>query len=161
MSEEQKAGAKKGGSKVIVIAATLIVVAGAAVAGSLYGPKVFGAKPAAAQSSDDAKESAGPPGPVITFQPIVVDIHDHDGAIHHLKVGLAIELAPEKTEDELKNYVPRGREAAIAYLRSRDWTEVTSSTAFEGLKKELSARVMAAFGKERVSRVLVTDFVAQ
>ena len=163
MSEEQKpAAAKKGGSKIIVIVVTGVLVAGAAVAGSIYGPKLLGAKPAAAHASDEKESNAaGPAGVVINFQPLVVDIHDAEGAIHHLKVGLAMELAPEKTEDELKNYVPRAREAAIAYLRSRDWHEVTSAKAFDGIKKELSERVLASVGKERASRILVTDFVAQ
>jgi flagellar basal body-associated protein FliL len=76
-------------------------------------------------------------------------------------VGIAIELANKKTEAEMKNYLPRGREAAIAYLRSREWDEITSSKLFETIKKDLSEQVIQAMGKERVTRVLVTDFVAQ
>ena len=88
-------------------------------------------------------------------------MHDKEGAIHHLKVGLAIEMPHGKLEAELKNYTPRGREAAIALLRSKEWDEITSPKLFESLKKELSEHVSEAIGKERVSRVLVTDFVAQ
>jgi flagellar basal body-associated protein FliL len=164
MSEEQKnaaAAPKKGGSRVIVIVVTSVLVVGAAVAGSLFGPRVLGAKPAAAAAVEESKDSGAPAGEVINFQPLVVDIYDKERQIHHLKVGLAAELVAEKTEAELKNYVPRGREAAIAYLRSREWDEITSAKAFEAIKKELSERVTASIGKERVTRVLVTDFVAQ
>jgi flagellar basal body-associated protein FliL len=163
MSEEQKApAAKKGGSRVIVIVLTSVLVAGAAVAGTLFGPRVLGAKPSASHAAaGEPKDSSGPAGEVINFQPLVVDVYDKERQIHHLKVGLAAELAPEKLEAELKNYVPRGREAAIAYLRSREWDEITSAKAFEGIKKELSERVTASIGNERVTRVLVTDFVAQ
>jgi flagellar basal body-associated protein FliL len=161
MSEEQKAApAKKGGSKVIVIALTSVLVVGAAVAGTVLGPRFLG-QAAAAHAAEPEKESAGPAGEVVNFQAIVVDIHDKEGVIHHLKVGVAVELAPQKTEADLKNYMPRGREAAIAYLRARDWDDVTSAKLFEGIKKDLSERVIQSIGKERVSRVLVTDFVAQ
>jgi flagellar basal body-associated protein FliL len=165
MSEEQAkaAPAKKGGSKVVVIVLTSVLVVGAAVAGTVLGPRFLGAQVAAAAAhpAESPKDSSGPAGEVLNFQAIVVDIHDKEGVIHHLKVGVAIELAPEKTEADLKNYMPRGREAAIAYLRARDWDDVTSSKLFEGIKKDLSERVIQSIGKERVSRVLVTDFVAQ
>ena len=165
MSEEQaKPAPKKRGMRVIVIVLTSVLVVGAAVAGSLFGPRLLGgqAKAATHEAEPTKEESdAAPAGEVINFQPIVVDIHDKEGVIHHLKVGLAIEMAHEKTEAELKNYTPRGREAAIALLRSKEWDEITSAKVFEGLKKELSDHVIAAIGKERASRVLVTDFVAQ
>jgi flagellar basal body-associated protein FliL len=164
MSEEQaKPAAKKSGSRVIVIVISGVLVVGAAVAGSLFGPRVLGAQPAGApaHAGDAAKAEAGPAGEVINFQPIVVDVHDKEGVIHHLKVGLAIEMPHGKVEAELKNYTPRGREAAIALLRSKEWDEITSAKLFEALKKELSEHVSEAIGKERVSRVLVTDFVAQ
>jgi flagellar basal body-associated protein FliL len=165
MSEEQAkpVAAKKSGSRVIVIAISGVLVVGAAVAGSLFGPRFLGAQPAAAAPPADgsAKAEAGPAGEVISFQPIVVDVQDKDGVIHHLKVGLAIEMPHGKVEAELKNYTPRGREAAIALLRSKEWDEITSAKLFAALKKELSEHVSEAIGKERVSRVLVTDFVAQ
>jgi len=165
MSEEQAkpVAAKKSGSRVIVIAISGVLVVGAAVAGSLFGPRFLGAQPAVAAPHADgsAKAEAGPAGEVINFQPIVVDVQDKDGVIHHLKVGLAIEMPHGKVEAELKNYTPRGREAAIALLRSKEWDEITSAKLFSALKKELSEHVSEAIGKERVSRVLVTDFVAQ
>jgi flagellar basal body-associated protein FliL len=161
MSEEQAKPAKKRGSRVIVITLTSVLVVGAAVAGTLYGPRVLGAKPAAGHADAAKAAESGPAGEVINFQPIVVDVHDREGVIHHLKVGLAIEMVHEKTEAELKNYTPRGREAAIAYLRSKEWDDITSAKLFETIKKELATHVIDAIGKDRVSRVLVTDFVAQ
>ena len=179
MSEEKPAAApKKGGSKVIVIALTAILVAGAAVAGTVFGPKMLGAKTAEAQEDAPSKGSKGKskgkkheaeqediePTAVANFQPIVVDVHDNEGVIHHLKVGLTVESAMEnakEAEEALKHFQPRGREAAIAFLRGREWDEITSSKMFETLKKDLSEKVIESMGEERVSRVLVTDFVAQ
>jgi flagellar basal body-associated protein FliL len=180
MSEEKAAAPKKGGSKVIVIALTAILVAGAAVAGTMFGPKMLGAKSAEAHEEEGpAKGSKGKskskkkheaevediePTAVANFQPIVVDLHDNEGAIHHLKVGLTVESGIEnakEAEEALKHFQPRGREAAIAFLRGREWDEITSSKMFETLKKELSEKVIESMGEERVSRVLVTDFVAQ
>lgn len=174
MSEEKPAAPKKGGSKVIVIALTAILVAGAAVAGTMFGPKMLGAK--TAQAQEDGSHAKGKskkqheeaedlvPTAIYNFQAIVVDLHDNEGAIHHLKVGLTVESALENAkvaEEALKQYQPRGREAAIAFLRSREWDEITSSKMFEPLKKELSEKVIEAMGEERVSRVVITDFVAQ
>ncbi|MDQ2643080.1 MAG: flagellar basal body-associated FliL family protein [Myxococcota bacterium] len=174
MSEEKAAAPKKGGSKVIVIALTAILVAGAAVAGTMFGPKMLGAKPAQAQEDGSHGKSKGKkhqeeaedvePTAIYNFQAIVVDLHDNEGAIHHLKVGLTVESALEnakEAEEALKQFQPRGREAAIAFLRSREWDEITSSKMFEPLKKELSEKVIGAMGEERVSRVVITDFVAQ
>lgn len=177
MSEEKPAAAtKKGGSKVIVIALTAILVAGAAVAGTIYGPKMLGAKTAEAHEGNSSSKGKGKgknnraevddvdPTAVYNFQPIVVDVHDNEGAIHHLKVGLTVESALEnakEAEEALKQFQPRGREAAIAFLRSREWDEITSAKMFEPLKKELSEKVIESMGEERVSRVVITDFVAQ
>jgi flagellar basal body-associated protein FliL len=179
MSEEKPAAApKKGGSKVIVIALTAILVAGAAVAGTMFGPKMLGAKSAEAHEDEapskgkskskskkhEAEEEDVEPTAVANFQPIVVDVHDNEGTIHHLKVGLTVESAIEnakEAEEALKHFQPRGREAAIAFLRGREWDEITSSKMFETLKKDLSEKVIESMGEERVSRVLVTDFVAQ
>ena len=180
MSEEKPAAApKKGGSKVIVIALTAILVAGAAVAGTMFGPKMLGAKSAEAHEDEapaksskgkskskkhEAEEEDVEPTAVSNFQPIVVDVHDNEGVIHHLKVGLTVESGMEnakEAEEALKHFQPRGREAAIAFLRSREWDEITSSKMFETLKKDLSEKVIESMGEERVSRVLVTDFVAQ
>lgn len=179
MSEEKPAAAtKKGGSKVIVIALTAILVAGAAVAGTMFGPKMLGAKtaeahedeaPAKGKSKSKSKKHQEEaedvePTAVYNFQALVVDLHDNEGAIHHLKVGLTVESAmenPKEAEEALKHFQPRGREAAIAFLRSREWDEITSAKMFETLKKELSEKVIESMGEERVSRVVITDFVAQ
>lgn len=181
MSEEKPAAApKKGGSKVIVIALTAVLVAGAAVAGTMFGPKMLGAKTAEAHEEEapakgkskskgkskkhEAEEEDVEPTAIYNFQAIVVDLHDNEGAIHHLKVGLTVESAMEnakEAEEALKHFQPRGREAAIEFLRSREWDEITSAKMFETLKKDLSEKVIESMGEERVSRVVITDFVAQ
>jgi flagellar FliL protein len=169
--------AKKGGGKVLLILVTVVLVAGAGVGGAMFGPKLLHPPAAAATPAEDeehaeASEEAeaeeatpapagAPPAVTTTFGPIVVDIRNGEGELHHLKVGLSFELAEKFTEDEFKRWTPRGREAAITYLRTLDYEGATDPKRFEAVRKELCDKVKAALGKKNIRRVLVTDFVAQ
>ena len=64
-------------------------------------------------------------------------------------------------EAEFKAYVPRAREAAIWYLRTHDFDELSAPKNFEKLRKDLNDNIINAVGKKRARRVLITDFVAQ
>lgn len=98
---------------------------------------------------------------VFKFEPIIVDVMDARGDAHHLKVGLAAELAEGALESDFKLLQPRAREAAITFLRSLTYEEITDAKRYAKLRKDLSRKVTAAVGEERVSRMLVVDFVAQ
>jgi flagellar basal body-associated protein FliL len=155
--------AKKSGSKLGLIAAVVLLV-GAAAAGGLYGGKLMQHGPAEAKHEAKPAEKSGDPSEVpkasAALPPLVVDVHDKDGDIHHVKLAISFELG-EVPEEEFGKCMPRGREAALIYLRSLSFEEVTDSKQFEKLRKELAERVAEAVGKERVKRVLLTDFVAQ
>jgi flagellar basal body-associated protein FliL len=171
---------KKAGGKVLLILVTVVLVGGAAVAGATFGPKLLHppAPPAAAEGEgeehEDAAEPAeeqaesteapavkGAPTATAAFSAIVVDIRNAQGDLHHLKVGLSFELAEKFTEDDFKRWTPRGREAALTYLRTLDYESATDPKRFEAIRKELCDRVKIALGKKNIRRVLVTDFVAQ
>lgn len=172
--------AKKSGGKVILMVITVVLVGGAAVAGAMFGPKLLsgGAAHAAAPASPEEGEGEAhqeegeegakvekatdpPPTASSSFGPIVVDIRTTEGELHHLKVGLAFELSDKFTEDDFKRWTPRGRQAALSYLRTLDYESATDAKRFEAVRKELCDRVKAAMGKGHIKRVLVTDFVAQ
>lgn len=172
---------KKAGGKVLLILVTVVLVGGAAVAGATFGPKLLhppappaaaegegeeheaaaGEEPEAEAESEPATPKGGPPAVTTQFSSIVVDIRNGQGDLHHLKVGLSFELAEKFTEDDFKRWTPRGREAALTYLRTLDYESATDPKRFEAIRKELCDRVKIALGKKNIRRVLVTDFVAQ
>ena len=78
-----------------------------------------------------------------------------------MKVGITVELPEKFTKEEFEKFSPRGREAAIAYLRSKDFDDLTDPKSFELVHKELSVAVIKAMGKKHVYRVVITDYVAQ
>ncbi|MEO6598544.1 MAG: flagellar basal body-associated FliL family protein [Polyangiaceae bacterium] len=109
----------------------------------------------------ERKSAAGEVKEVTNLQPIVVDTRSQDGQIRHLKIALSIEHPDTMKEAEFKAYVPRAREAAIWYLRTHDFDELSSPKNFEKLRKDLNDNIINAVGKKRARRVLITDFVAQ
>lgn len=160
-----------------VVGGVLVLVAGAA-AGLFLGPSLFGGPSAAAAGAppaahaplapnavNAAPKSAQPGAPekivTATFEPLIVDVMDSDGMAHHLKVGLSAELAEGVTADEFKLLMPRGREAAITYLRSLSFEDVTSPKKYGRLKRELIRNVTKAIGENKLHRLLIVDFVAQ
>jgi flagellar basal body-associated protein FliL len=107
------------------------------------------------------KSASGEVKEVTNLQPIVVDTRSQDGQIRHLKIALSIEHPDAMKEAEFKAYVPRAREAAIWYLRTHDFDELSAPKNFEKLRKDLNENIINAVGKRRARRVLITDFVAQ
>jgi flagellar basal body-associated protein FliL len=98
---------------------------------------------------------------VQNLEAIVVDSRAADGSIRHIKVGLTIELPETVKEAEFKAYVPRAREAAIGYFRTRDFEQLSDPKNFAQVVKDLNKEILGAVGKKRAKRVVVTDFVAQ
>lgn len=165
--EKKPAPEKKGGGG-LVTALVSALVGGCIAGGIAVGvPRFLGdahaAKPAASAAP---AASEGPPGEVVALEPIVVNLAGKsDDEVHHLKVTLSLET-PEGGgghggEDEMKKYTPRGREAAIRFLRAQSLERATNPKEYEKLTAELGEKVKEAMGKERVARVLVTDFVTQ
>jgi flagellar basal body-associated protein FliL len=143
---------------VIVLLSALCSAAGAA-----FGPVLVSriVKPAAAAEAP-AEKAEEPPAESLTLDPLIVDVREGQGPLHHLKVTIAIELdAKPKDEEEMKRLTPRARDAAIEYTRALTFDEVTTPKLFEGIRTDLGERVAKAIGKSRVKRVLFTDFVVQ
>ena len=107
------------------------------------------------------KSASGEVKEVTNLAPIVVDTRSADGQVRHLKIALSIEHPDTMKEAEFKAYVPRAREAAIWYLRTHDFEELSAPKNFDKLRKELNDNILNAVGKKRARRVLITDFVAQ
>jgi flagellar basal body-associated protein FliL len=113
------------------------------------------------EKAAEHKSAAGEVKEVTNLAAIVVDTRSVDGQVRHLKIALSIEHPDTMKEAEFKAYVPRAREAAIWYLRTHDFEELSSPKNFDKLRKELNDNIINAVGKKRARRVLITDFVAQ
>ncbi len=186
-SEPKPVEKKKGKGKLVGILVALALILGAGAAGAVLAPKYLGGaaksaehKPAESEEAED--ESAGqgdesdepaedeeprkkPPAGdvhgVYNLDAIVVDTRDATGSIRHIKVGITIELSETTKEADFKAYVPRAREAAIAYFRTRDFEQLSDPKNFAQVVKDLNKELIAATGKKRAKRVVITDFVAQ
>jgi flagellar basal body-associated protein FliL len=114
---------------------------------------------------EGAKKKKGEPAAdvheVQNLEALVVDSRAADGSIRHIKVGLTIELSETTKEADFKPYVPRAREAAIAYFRTRDFEQLSDPKNFAQVVKDLNKEMIAAVGKKRAKRIVITDFVAQ
>jgi flagellar basal body-associated protein FliL len=107
------------------------------------------------------KKEAGDVHEIQGLEAIVVDTRSADGNLRHIKVGLSIELMEGTKEAEFKAYVPRAREAAIGYFRTRDFEQLSDPKNFAQVVKDLNKEIILAVGKKRAKRIVVTDFVAQ
>ena len=156
--ENQEPPKKKG--KLVFIIVGVVVVLGVGAGGVFLGPKIMPAKAEVAAepapSAQEAKISS-----TAKFHPIVVDVRGEEGSVHHMKVVLSFELADGVSEEEFKKFAPRGREAAISYLRAQTFEFVTDPKNFEKVTAELTKRATEGIGAKRVERALITDFVSQ
>jgi flagellar basal body-associated protein FliL len=107
------------------------------------------------------KAGSGDVKEITNLSPIIVDTRAADGQVRHLKIALSIEHPETVKEAEFKAYVPRAREAAIWYLRTHDFEELSAPKNFDKLRKDLNDNIINAVGRKRARRVLITDFVAQ
>jgi flagellar basal body-associated protein FliL len=163
---------EKSPKRLLGILVISVLVAGAAVTGTLFGPRLLVHRAAAAVDQNIESGDAGKggensegleaePNNPQAFAPIVVDVKSKRGEMHHMRVGITVELTDKTTKEEFERYQPRGREAAIGYLRSKSFDELTEPTEFENVAKQLNESIIRAMGDRRVSRVVLTDFVAQ
>ena len=152
-----------GGVGIVVVVLSAVCSA----VGAAFGPTLVHAtttlvKPAQASEGPQAEKADEPPVETVTLDPLIVDVREGQGPLHHLKVTLAIELATKsKDEEEIKKLMPRARDAAIEYTRALTFDQVTTPKLFEGIRTDLGERVAKAIGQTRVKRVLFTDFVVQ
>lgn len=185
MSEEAEKPAEAGAPKksklglIIGIVIAGVTLVGGSVAGAVLGPRLLGAEDPddhgttekshkgdkgekrGAHGSGDGEAAAPEHIVTVDIPSVVVDLRDSDGRIRHLKVGLTAELGDKVPAEEFKLFIPRGREAALTFLRSLPFEEVADPQHFVAIKDELGKRVSEAVGEQRVHRMMLTDFVLQ
>lgn len=167
-SKEQPVVDKSRKKRLLGVLVTSVLITGAGVAGTVLGPRLLGsqsdeeeaepsAEPAEHEAPDEADKAPNP----MAFQPIIVDVRDKQSGVHHMKVGIVVEFAEGFAKEEFERHSPRGREAAIAYLRGKYFEDLTEPAQFEVITKELNERVTKAMGEKHAKRIVITDFVAQ
>jgi flagellar basal body-associated protein FliL len=147
-------------SKIGNLVAVALVGSAAAAAGTFGGRLMHGAEPQAKAAEAAAEASDAPPTASVALPQVIVDVRDKTGDVHHLKVGISVETGTV-SEEEFTKLLPRGREAAVEYLRGLDFDTATDPKSFEKIRKELGDKLKDALGKDRVKRVVITDFVGQ
>ena len=149
---------------VLVTVVVVVLVTGAAVAGTVFGPRLLkgGSKAEPAASAKEKEHDKEKPiGETIEMSPILVDARAQGGELHHLKVVLAIEIAEGTPKEEFMKYSLRGREAAVAYLRGSSFEEIAAPQHYADVRAELAKKFTEATGEKHVARVMIIDFVAQ
>ena len=160
---------KKKGPLLWIILAIVLALAG--VGGGVFlGPMIMKPPPAAggeakAEAAAEAPKQELPPI-VVPWPPLVVDVPDERGGSRHVKLVITLETVNEQLEAELSAFAPRGRQAALGFVRAQSYENLTDPSKFESLQKKMTEVVRASVGKsskgeERVSQVLITDLVAQ
>ena len=135
-----------------------LLAAGAAYGGTRAAAARTNAAAAPRASAEHAAASR-PPGPTLPLDPFLVTLVDAGKKTHPMKMSIAIEFAAG-TVDDLRPFIPRIRDAVLAYLRTLLYEQVTDPAHVEKVRAELLERGRSV-GATTAERVLVTDFVVQ
>ena len=149
--------AKAGGKNKLV----MIVLAVLAVVGGVKGFVLGGGK--AAAEAAPATTTTTAPGPIVTLEPVTLNI----AGGRFLKVGLALQLSgehvgeakPKDADDPTKGYA-RAVDIAIEVLGGKKFEELVTAEGRSTVKEELNHRLEEAYPHE-VEGVYFTQFVMQ
>ena len=151
-------GEAKGGKNRLV----MIVLAVLALVGGVKGFVLGGGK-AAAGAAVPATTTTTAPGPIVTLEPVTLNI----AGGRFLKVGLALQLSgdhvddahPKDSGDPTKGYA-RAVDIAIEVLGGQKFEELVTPEGRAHVKEELTERLHEAYHEE-VEGVYFTQFVMQ
>ena len=143
-----------------------ILITGFALVGAAALLKVFvlggGATPQVADAGGDPDTTTTAHGPIVTLDPITLNLRDG----RYLKVGLGLQLSGDhagetgaKSSDPTKGYA-RALDLTIEVLGGRPFAEMASPEKRAAAKEELTRRLKEAY-KDEVEGVYFTSFVMQ
>jgi flagellar FliL protein len=155
---------KKGGKlKWIII---LVLLLGLLGGGGWFGYKYFFAKKAdtteAAPAGGEAAKKEGEKGKteIVTLPTFVVNLADPLGR-RYLKLTVDVEMADQKSAEELRNATPKVRDAIILLLSSKTFADLSSVESKILLKNEIVERLNQVIAGSKVLRVYFTEMVIQ
>jgi flagellar FliL protein len=109
---------------------------------------------------EHGKEGAPAVGPTIKMPDFVVHLRNPE-AERYARLAVELELAGEPDKEKVTLYLPRLRDAFIAYFSDRTTEELTGSEALARTKQELFKKVEELVPGKRVRALYITDFVVQ
>ena len=153
--------AVKGGGKGKTI--VLYVLAAVGVLGGVKGFVLGGGKPAAAEASAASTTTTTAPGPIVTLDPITVNI----AGDRFLKIGLGIQLSGDHAgepkahdaDDPTKGFA-RALDLTIETFGGHSYESLVTPEGRAKAKEELLSKLEAVYHEE-VEGVYFTDFVMQ
>ncbi len=147
----------KGGGLAMVLG--MLIPGVLSAAGSFGGVRAAG-HPMAAHHAEAPTREVKPPGPTIALEPFLVAVLDASKKSHPMKLTVAIEFESTAKEEGLKPFIPRIRDAILAYMRSLSFEDAVDQEHASKLREELLERCHKA-GANAAERVLITDLVSQ
>jgi len=157
-SDKQEQAPDKAGKRGLTVPAAIVAVGVVAASFLLQGG---GAPPVDTNAAAEAHPPA-PDGPVVETEPVVLSLADGS----YLKVGVAFQLAgeeggkkdKEEGSDELST--ARALDIIVSTYSGYTGTELVRPRGRAAAKKEITERVVAAYGGE-VTGLYLTTFVVQ
>jgi flagellar protein FliL len=162
--DTQSGGAKSGGS--MLVPALLVVnltLVGAVLALFLMRGGGTAPKKDAAPADDHGGKGAAAssqPGPSAKLSDFVVHLRDVE-TDRYARLSFDIEVATEEDRVRLGAFMPRIRDAFIAYLSDRTLGELRGSDAINRTKATLEERLKALAPGVSVRALYITDLVIQ
>jgi len=159
---EAPAGAKKKGGSPAKWAIIALVLGAVGPGVWLYVvPKFVPKSQAAPKDAAHAEPVHEAPPISVAWPPLVVDVHDDQGTVRHVKIIVTLESQDEKLEVESRAYTARGRAHLLGFVRKQKYEDLVDSAKFEGLQTDFTKIIQAQMGAERIPHVWITDLVAQ
>jgi len=154
---DEAKGGKGGKGKTLAMGAVLAI----GLLGGLKGFVLSGGKAAAASGASTTTTTK--PGPIVTLDPITVNI----AGDRFLKIGLGIQLsgklasqpAPKDSNDPTKGFA-RALDLTIETFGGHSYESLVTPVGRAAAKEELAKKLEAAYPEE-VEGVYFTDFVMQ
>jgi len=109
---------------------------------------------------DEQAERVIEEGDIFPMEELVVNLTDQDES-RYLRVGLALVLEAGTSPDAMEAEAPIAIDAAIDYLSGQSFSDLREPGSKSEIRDELSALIRAAYGDEKVVRILLTTFVMQ
>lgn len=106
------------------------------------------------------EEKSGMPGPTQKLADFVVHLRDPE-ADRYARVSFEVEVGSEEEKNKLTGYMPRVRDAFIAYLSDRTLEELRGSESIARTKVALAERLTQLAPGVRVRGLYITDLVIQ
>jgi len=148
-----------------VLGVMLLRPAGASGAPSKAAGEGHAAKPEKEKEHEEkgeehGKEGAPGVGPTLKMADFVIHLRNPE-AERYARLAVELELGGELDKEKMTPYLPRLRDAFIAYFTDRTMEELTGSEALARTKQELFKKVEELVPNKRVKALYITDFVVQ